>query len=219
MRKIFLTLAALAAVASTGASAAVVSGLYNTGVGAGGAALAAGDGQSDANYTLISGTIPGVTTGAPAKTYYNAAYAAENPGSRWISYSGSPFSGAGTVSVTTTFDLTGYKANTASLSGLWGVDNDGEIFLNGVSTGITLLGSDTANFNILHNFSVGSGFVAGINTLTVAMFDSGSPAAVRLDGLSLSADVVPEPASWMMLIAGFGLVGAAQRRRSATIAA
>ena len=82
MRKIFLTLAALAAVASTGASAAVVSGLYNTGVGAGGAALAAGDGQSDANYTLISGTIPGVTTGAPAKTYYNGAYAAENLGSR-----------------------------------------------------------------------------------------------------------------------------------------
>ena len=75
------------------------------------------------------------------------------------------------MSVTTTFDVTGYEANTASLSGLWGVDNDGDIFLNGVSTGITLLGSNTANFNVLHNFSVGSGFVAGINTLTVAMFD------------------------------------------------
>ena len=212
-------MAALAAVVSTGASAAVVSGLYNTGVGSGGAALAAGDGQTDANYTLISGTIPGVTTGTAAKTYYNGAYAAENPGSRWISYLGSPFSGAGTVSVTTTFDLTGYKANTASLSGLWGVDNDGEIFLNGVSTGFTLLGSSGANFNVLHNFSVGSGFVAGINTLTVAVFDSGNPAAVRLDGLSLTADAVPEPASWMMLIAGFGMVGAAQRRRSAVVAA
>ena len=219
MRKICLTVATLAALASTGASAAVVSGLYNTGVGAGGVALAAGDGQTDGNYTLIAGSIPGVTTGAPAQTYYNGAYAAENSGSRWISYSGSPFSGAGTVSVTTTFDLTGYKANTASLSGLWGVDNDGEIFLNGVSTGITLLGSNTSSFNILHNFSIGAGFVAGINTLTVAVLDSGNPAAVRFDGLSLTADAVPEPASWMMLIAGFGLVGAASRRRSAVVAA
>jgi hypothetical protein len=33
------------------------------------------------------------------------------------------------------------------------------------------------------------------------------------------ADVVPEPASWAMLIAGFGLVGAAMRRRAAGIAA
>jgi hypothetical protein len=30
---------------------------------------------------------------------------------------------------------------------------------------------------------------------------------------------VPEPASWAMLIAGFGLVGAAQRRRKAVAAA
>lgn len=30
---------------------------------------------------------------------------------------------------------------------------------------------------------------------------------------------VPEPASWMMLIAGFGLVGAAARRRSAAVSA
>jgi hypothetical protein len=32
------------------------------------------------------------------------------------------------------------------------------------------------------------------------------------------ADVVPEPASWAMLIAGFGLVGAAMRRRQTAIA-
>jgi hypothetical protein len=31
--------------------------------------------------------------------------------------------------------------------------------------------------------------------------------------------VVPEPASWAMLIAGFGLVGATQRRRKVVVAA
>jgi hypothetical protein len=30
---------------------------------------------------------------------------------------------------------------------------------------------------------------------------------------------IPEPASWAMLIAGFGLVGAASRRRNMTVAA
>lgn len=38
----------------------------------------------------------------------------------------------------------------------------------------------------------------------------------RLD--SVSADAVPEPDSWAMLIAGFGLIGAAARRRRAAIA-
>jgi hypothetical protein len=33
-----------------------------------------------------------------------------------------------------------------------------------------------------------------------------------------SIGAVPEPASWAMLIAGFGLVGAAQRRRVARAA-
>lgn len=37
---------------------------------------------------------------------------------------------------------------------------------------------------------------------------------VRLDSASI-AGAVPEPAAWAMLIAGFGLVGAAMRRRSA----
>ncbi|GGE00190.1 hypothetical protein GCM10011529_02970 [Polymorphobacter glacialis] len=37
--------------------------------------------------------------------------------------------------------------------------------------------------------------------------------------LSFTAGAVPEPQSWAMLIAGFGLVGAAMRRRSAALAA
>jgi hypothetical protein len=30
-------------------------------------------------------------------------------------------------------------------------------------------------------------------------------------------DAIPEPASWMMMIAGFGLAGASLRRRSVTV--
>ncbi|WP_313669041.1 PEPxxWA-CTERM sorting domain-containing protein [Sandarakinorhabdus sp.] len=38
-------------------------------------------------------------------------------------------------------------------------------------------------------------------------------------GLTIGAPGVPEPASWAMLIAGFGLVGAAARRRRQTVSA
>ena len=44
----------------------------------------------------------------------------------------------------------------------------------------------------------------------------GQPPVVLLDGVSVEA-AVPEPATWAMLIAGFGLVGAAARRRRAAV--
>ena len=95
MRMKIIAAAAFVAFASVGANAAVVSGLYNTGLGVGGVAFPAGDGQQDANYIVTASTVSGVNPGDPTFTYYNPAYAAENAGSRWISYSGSPFAGVG----------------------------------------------------------------------------------------------------------------------------
>ena len=43
--------------------------------------------------------------------------------------------------------------------------------------------------------------------------------SVRLDATFLASGAVPEPASWAMLITGFGLVGAARRRRRRGVAA
>nr|WP_310525357.1 PEPxxWA-CTERM sorting domain-containing protein [Polymorphobacter sp.] len=56
---------------------------------------------------------------------------------------------------------------------------------------------------------------AGLSALNAA---AGAGTAFNVGG-ALSSGAVPEPASWAMLIAGFGLVGAAMRRRSAAIAA
>jgi len=218
----FATIAfATAALAAGSAQAVVITGqLYNTGVGAGGAALAAGNGQIDGNYTITAATHPGAAIGAAA-TYYNAAYAAENAGSRWIAFTGniatipsSPGNAeVGSFDLTTSFDLTGYVPGTASITGLWGTDNQGEIFLNNISTDITLTQVITTNFNDLSSFAINSGFVSGLNTLTLRVINNGGPTAGRFDNLVLSANAVPEPASWAMLIAGFGLVGAAARRR------
>ena len=53
---------------------------------------------------------------------------------------------------------------------------------------------------------------AGINTGNGGL--TGGPGALNLVGtVTFNAAVVPEPSSWVMLIAGFGLVGAASRRR------
>ena len=46
----------------------------------------------------------------------------------------------------------------------------------------------------------------------------GAPPISFLDGVSLTADV-PEPATWGMMLLGFGLVGAALRRRNAVAVA
>lgn len=205
--------AALIAGTAVASQAASLTDLYSTGVDASGVAVVGGNGTADPHYVVSSTNIAGVSVGGAAQTYYNPAYAADSASSRWVSYEGSPFAGVGNFAISTTFDLTGFNPATASISGLWGVDNEGEIFLNGVSTGITLTGIVVGNFNVLHPFTISSGFVSGINTLTFAVFDGGSPAAVRAD-LSGSATAVPEPAMWGLMIVGFGMVGATARRRA-----
>ena len=41
---------------------------------------------------------------------------------------------------------------------------------------------------------------------------------VLIDNVSLATEAIPEPASWALMIAGFGLIGAAMRRRCIAIA-
>ena len=61
-------------------------------------------------------------------------------------------------------------------------------------------------------------FFTGTNCCVDTM---SSPVRVTITGLALPPGIggVPEPASWAMLIAGFGLTGAAMRRRRTAVAA
>lgn len=88
--------------------------------------------------------------------------------------------------------------------------------------------AEATNYSLAsHNFSgwfhTSFDFVAtsASDTLSfLAYGDKPVPPFALLDGVTFTPDAVPEPATWAMLLTGFGAVGfAARRRRSGVVAA
>lgn len=182
--------------------------------------------SANAATVLSTGTFAGSTTfvssaGGAIVGSNNAAYAAEDAFSNWV-WDLNP--NASPVTFTVDFDLSGYNASTASLSGLWGVDNYGSAYLNGTLISTILFGLPA--FATLTAYSdIGASFNAGINHLTFVTVngyvlpDVGDPgpAAFRAT-VNVTADVapVPLPAGLPLLAGALGLLGlgAARRRRN-----
>lgn len=203
------TLASIVLIGAS-ANAATIPGLFNTGTDANNVALAGGNGVIDPHYLIASSTSPGFA-GQQAVTF-QCCYIANDADSRWVSLSANGSPGSNVTVYRLTFSLVGLDPTTASISGSGGTDNAGRIFLNGVDTGINIDG-----FSALVPFVLNSGFVAGVNTLDFQVSDFGAPTAFRVDDLAGTAGLVsgiPEPATWAMLIGGFGLVGGMIRRRA-----
>jgi hypothetical protein len=179
------------------AAAAPVVGLVNTGAGL-------GDGAIDPNWSILLPVQQAVVVNSaviPGTWLPNTA------DSKWIweTATGQPTNVTRTFRIT--FDLTGFDPGTAFISGRWATDNTGlDIILNGVGTGQTSPG-----FTSWTNFSLNSGFVAGVNTLDFSVNDFGSIAGFRAEFLNSDVTIVPEPSSAVFSIAGLFLAAGLRR--------
>lgn len=233
------SLVALLAVAVPVAQANPIA-IYSTGTNASGTGLATA-GNADPHWSLCS-TTPTVTAPTtPCATTPTAAivastiptqWAPDNSTSQWIGPKANEGTGpggtdpAGYYEYETTFDLTGLLASTAKLTGSAAADNCiADVLINGTSTGNhnTDAGSACDNSNNYANFlafSIVSGFVSGLNTLTFIMENasgaSGNPSGlnVRISGTANPLPV-PEPGTLGLfgLAALLGLGGLWIRRR------
>jgi hypothetical protein len=213
---ILLAGSALAVAMAAPAAAVTITGLKNTGVDGSNVAVV-GVGVTDQHWTLTNGTA--YVSGQNGVFPLNGPWLADTATSRWITPQ--PRAGVdldpvadGLYFYNLGFSLTGFQPGTASFSGRFAADNlVTEIRLNG-----NLLAASGGGFSSWTNFAANSGFVAGANTLQFVVTNvgqtSGNPSGLRVEFTASDVTAVPEPASWAMMIAGFGLVGAAMRRRT-----
>jgi len=220
-RNIAAAAAIAAAMVAVPAGAAVITTLYNTGVDAANVSVG-GVGAVDLHWTLAETGGPAYASGQNG-VFPIGPWLAEDAVSRWLTPT--PLAGNtldatadGTYSYTLAFSLDGFKPGTASLSGRFAADNE----VLGITLNGTPITGSGGGFNSWTAFSsAGGSFVSGVNLLTFRVSNfgqaDGNPSGLRVE-LGGNASV-PEPQSWMLLIAGFGLVGAAARRRKVVVAA
>lgn len=147
-----------------------VTTLFNTGVDDAGAVLA--DGTVDAHYKLVvnpdSTSSDAIVENSAAFPIVAGPWVANSAGSKWIGPRFDTVAAAGGAGVLgdyayrLTFDLTGLDPATVVITGVWATDNPGpDILVNGVSSGQ----ANAGNFDAFTPFTIGTGFLAGLNTL------------------------------------------------------
>ncbi len=195
----------LVAFTSVNANAALITGLYNTGVSETDAVLA--NGATDSHY-LVDGDSSIVIS----DNFYpivSGPWLASSSDSKWIWLNDPMGQSSNYITNTTafftlTFDLTGYNPGSVEISGRFAVDNALRgINLNGSSTGVSGSG-----FRDWTNYAITSGFQEGLNTLTFEVYNSGGPGGFRNEFVGLEATRVSEPA----VLGLFGLTLLAMRR-------
>ncbi len=110
---------------------------------------------------------------------------------------------------------------------VWG--DEYEVFVNGSSIGAALAPLPAAPFEADPETAYNSGLVTrgtvALNLGDTLAFkftripDGYSDATIAVSAIGGRGGAVPEPATWAMMIAGFGLAGATLRRRRAILAA
>jgi len=149
-------------------------------------------------------------------TFYNG-----HSGLQWIDLTGAFDNGASVGIEQSISTLVGTQYNLSFWLGTF-VDaaTSVQVLINGVSIGTFTNptgGVSPGNGNNWQQFT--QNVVATNTTTTVGFYYAGGRSVAGLDDVSFSSPSVsaaPEPATWIMLIFGFGMTGVAMRRRKKT---
>jgi hypothetical protein len=164
-----------------------------------------------------------VTGGGGTSLYAHPAWlATESTSYGTSSWIGSDSVAPGNYTYSTTFDLAGLNASTASILGDWAGDNTGiSILLNGSATGITA-NAGSVNFAGFTAFNIDStaNFVSGLNTLSFTINNADGPGnnpaglRVAMAGTADASTSVPEPSDFVGTAFAFGSVVLLKRKMS-----
>jgi hypothetical protein len=145
----------------------------------------------------VSGTPFSSATG-PSFNFGDTQLSAINTAAGW------PGAGASFAAI-----INGVSAQTGVFALTLGSDDGSYLFINNVLA--LSNGGSHAYQEVFGNFNINAG-----DLIRVSYYNSlCCGAAVKLDGApALTIGAVPEPATWSMMILGFGLVGFALRRRT-----
>ena len=182
--------------------------VFNTGVGPTNVVLAAG--ATDPHYV-------GVT---PASTAFVLGLTAPLPGtwvpnslvSEWVGPDQADGTGIYSRIYRTTVDLTGFNFSTAVITGRWATDNTGtDILVNTTSNSQT-----SSTFTAFTNFTLNTGFVAGINNIDFLWSNSGGPGGLRVEFISAQATplggAIPEPGTIALMLGGVAALAFFRRK-------
>jgi hypothetical protein len=175
----------------TGGAQTNIPRVFSTGVADSGSLLSAG--QPDPHWTISSspiGAVPAPVTGSLHRNWIT-----NTASSQWINATGigTNSEATGLYVYTLTFSLNGFEPATAQVTGEWASDNQSEIFLNGVDTGLS---NGTNGFASLAPFSLTTNFVAGENELQFYVTQLPPSGKEDPEGLQVnifSATAVPGP--------------------------
>jgi hypothetical protein len=163
-----------------------IGGLFDTGTGPDHALLATG--AVDPHYTLPTNIDNPQSNSAIVQDdtvwpIVAGPWLANSELSKWIGPRVDPGTNTldGNYVYRTTLDLTGYDPASVVLSGNWASDNSLELFINGVSTGLTQSG-----FGALAAFSTSGGFKTGVNQIDFHVNNGAppGPTGLRVEGLA-----------------------------------
>jgi len=202
---IIAAVAALAATSPVAAANLITNGNFETGTLSGWTLADSGSGSwfviGNGAGTAISG-FPTPTLAAGGS--FVAMTDQSNPGSHNLSQTLTLGAGAFVLS---------FAARGVDQSGSGGAaDQQYIVTVDGTTVAGAILNSAWSDFSFNLNLAAGSHTIAFQENDRRGYYTGG------LDNVSLTA-AVPEAATWAMMVVGFGLVGVAARRRSATVAA